>query len=433
MKPYPAYKPTGLAWLPEVPREWEMLRLGMICSQKSIVGQTEKQLLSVYLNKGVVPFSSVDEKRTNATSESLDKYQLVEPGDFVLNNQQAWRGSVGVSDYEGIVSPAYFVLSVSTRMESRFANYLFRDNYMVSNYVISSKGIGSIQRNLDWRMAKDIRVPVPPSAEQEAIVAYLDEKTAKIDRLIELKEREIKLLNEKKQAVISKVVTRGLDPNAELVDGDVPGWPKIPKHWQRKSLKTVLDTPMCDGPHTTPSFVKEGVPFVSAEGAHDGRVFVKDCRGLISRELHEEYCKRLKPQKGDIFIVKSGSTTGKTVMVDVDDEFSVWSPLALVRVGEKIDARYLFNFLTSVYFQREVQDNWSFGTQPNIGMGVLKNLYVLVPPREEQVGIVRYVDALSAKTDKAIAAVTRQIGLLKEYRTRLISDAVTGRIDLRKL
>lgn len=190
---------------------------------------------------------------------------------------------------------------------------------------------------------------------------------------------------------------------------------------------------MCDGPHTTPSFVKEGVPFVSAEGAHDGRIFVKDCRGLISRELHEEYCKRLKPQKGDIFIVKSGSTTGKTVMVDVDDEFSVWSPLALVRVGEKIDARYLFNFLTSVYFQREVQDNWSFGTQPNIGMGVLKNLYVLVPPREEQVGIVRYVDALSAKTDKAIAAVTRQIGLLKEYRTRLISDAVTGRIDLRKL
>ena len=141
----------------------------------------------------------------------------------------------------------------------------------------------------------------------------------------------------------------------------------------------------------------------------------------------------MKLQKGDIFIVKSGSTTGKTVMVDVDDEFSVWSPLALVRVGEKIDARYLFNFLTSVYFQREVQDNWSFGTQPNIGMGVLKNLYVLVPPREEQVGIVRYVDALSAKTDKAIAAVTRQIGLLKEYRTRLISHAVTGRIDLRKL
>ena len=143
----------------------------------------------------------------------------------------------------------------------------------------------------------------------------------------------------------------------------------------------------------------------------------------------------MKPQKGDIFIVKSGSTTGKTVMVDVDDEFSVWSPLARLSTFASTTpaVRYLFNFLTSVYFQREVQDNWSFGTQPNIGMGVLKNLYVLVPPREEQVGIVRYVDALSAKTDKAIAAVTRQIGLLKEYRTRLISDAVTGRIDLRKL
>ena len=91
-------------------------------------------------------------------------------------------------------------------------------------------------------------------------------------------------------------------------------------------------------------------------------------------------------------------------MVDVDDEFSVWSPLALVRVGEKIDARYLFNFLTSVYFQREVQDNWSFGTQPNIGMGVLKNLYVLVPPREEQVGIVRYVVSAHKRLDPAAGA-----------------------------
>ena len=119
-------------------------------------------------------------------------------------------------------------------------------------------------------------------------------------------------------------------------------------------------------------------------------------------------------------------------MVDIDDEFSVWSPLALVRVGKKIDRRYLFNFLTSVYFQREVQDNWSYGTQPNIGMGVLRNLPITVPPIEEQRKIVAYLDAESVKMDRAIAVVRRQIELLREYRTRLISDAVTGRIDLRK-
>ena len=430
MKPYPAYKPTGLAWLLEVPREWEMLHIFQVAHETCCknVGCKEMNVLSL-------SFGTIKRKQdiyAGLSPTDFATYQIVEPGNTILrltdlqNDKRSLR--TGLVKERGIITSAYTCV-----VPHGNAEYLHYALHTLDLHKIYYGLGGGVRQSIGFNEIRQLKIPVPPPAEQEAIVAYLDEKTAKIDRLIELKEREIKLLNEKKQAVISKVVTRGLDPNAELVDGDVPGWPKIPKHWQRKSLKTVLDTPMCDGPHTTPSFVKEGVPFVSAEGAHDGKIFVKDCRGLISRELHEEYCKRLKPQKGDIFIVKSGSTTGKTVMVDVDDEFSVWSPLALVRVGEKIDARYLFNFLTSVYFQREVQDNWSFGTQPNIGMGVLKNLYVLVPPREEQVGIVRYVDALSAKTDKAIAAVMRQIGLLKEYRTRLISDAVTGRIDLRKL
>lgn len=430
MKPYPAYKPTGLAWLPEVPREWNCRKFKYLFSERSEKGFPNEPLLAATQNHGVI-LKTEYENRTVTAEKGLETLKLVKVGDFVIS-LRSFEGGIELSYRQGIISPAYTIIFSNGELTNGYFKWLGKSAVFIQLLKTCVTGIREGQ-NIDYGRLRVSGVPIPPPAEQEAIVAYLDEKTAKIDRLIELKEREIKLLNEKKQAVISKVVTRGLDPNAELVDGDVPGWPRIPKHWQRKSLKTVLDTPMCDGPHTTPSFAKEGVPFVSAEGAHDGRIFVKDCRGLISRELHEEYCKRLKPQKGDIFIVKSGSTTGKTVMVDVDDEFSVWSPLALVRVGEKIDARYLFNFLTSVYFQREVQDNWSFGTQPNIGMGVLKNLYVLVPPREEQVGIVRYVDALSAKTDKAIAAVTRQIGLLKEYRTRLISDAVTGRIDLRKL
>lgn len=394
LRPYPAYKPTGLApahrslgeggWLPEVPREWEMLRLGMICSQKSIVGQTEKQLLSVYLNKGVVPFSSVDEKRTNATSESLDKYQLVEPGDFVLNNQQAWRGSVGVSDYEGIVSPAYFVLSVSTRMRSRFANYLFRDNYMVSNYVISSKGIGSIQRNLDWRMAKDIRVPVPPPAEQEAIVAYLDEKTAKIDRLIELKEREIKLLNEKKQAVISKVVTRE--------SGDAI------------AVKYLVQINNGSDPTT------EGDTPVYGSGAES----FKTCGEF-----------KIGPT---VLLGRKGATLHIPHYVEgkywnVDTAFDV-KPLT-----KELDLRFFYYCATCFDYRRFISQT----TLPSMTKSDYGRMKIPRLSHPEQREIVAYLDAEGAKTDKAIAAVTRQIGLLKEYRTRLISDAVTGRIDLRKL
>ena len=426
LRPYPAYKPTGLAWLPEVPREWEMLRLGMICSQKSIVGQTEKQLLSVYLNKGVVPFSSVDEKRTNATSESLDKYQLVEPGDFVLNNQQAWRGSVGVSDYEGIVSPAYFVLSVSTRMESRFANYLFRDNYMVSNYVISSKGIGSIQRNLDWRMAKDIRVPVPPPAEQEAIVAYLDEKTAKIDRLIELKEREIKLLNEKKQAVISKVVTRGLDPNAELVDSGVDWIGKVPRGWKVVSLKRVCRLQGGSGfPVEMQGRYEEAIPFikvnslasnVSADRKYD-TITIAEAKSLSATIF----------KKGSIVFAKVGAALLLHRFARLPFDCCIDNNMmGTVEINSDPEwLRYTMSLLNFNYFVNP-------GAVPSVNQSQVSSMKIPLPSLPEQREIVAYLDAEGAKTDKAIAAVTRQIGLLKEYRTRLISDAVTGRIDLRK-
>src|SRR5688572_19573585 len=127
LKPYAGYKESGLPWLGQVPVDWEVSPLARLARPKSIVNQTNRQLLSVYLHRGIVRFADVDEKRTNATSQDLSQYQVVDPGDFVLNNQQAWRGSVGVSSVPGIVSPAYLVLALSDRYSSRYANLLFRD------------------------------------------------------------------------------------------------------------------------------------------------------------------------------------------------------------------------------------------------------------------------------------------------------------------
>lgn len=213
-------KDSGISWIGEVPAYWNIRPIGSLATLKSICGHIEKELLSVYLDKGVVRFSDIKERRTNATSQDLSKYQLVEPGDFVLNNQQAWRGSVGVSTLTGIVSPAYFVASLSEDLQTQYANYLLRSPSMVANYYISSKGVGSIQRNLDWQDFKRCSVLVPPKEEQLAIVDFLNRKIQEIDGFIANIHTQIEKVKIYRQRLISDAVTGKIDVrNTDLSAG----------------------------------------------------------------------------------------------------------------------------------------------------------------------------------------------------------------------
>jgi type I restriction enzyme, S subunit len=210
-KPYPAYKDSGVQWFGKVPKHWDVAPLYAIARSKSVTGRQDRELLSVYLDRGVIRFSEVEEKRTNTTSEDLSKYQAVDPGDFVLNNQQAWRGSVGVSSHAGIVSPAYLVLSLDSQFQPEYANLLLRDRVMVSQYLICSKGVGSIQRNLYWPHLKRISTLLPPAEEQASIVKYTHEVTGDVDFAMARTNREIALLSEYRTRLIADVVTGKLD------------------------------------------------------------------------------------------------------------------------------------------------------------------------------------------------------------------------------
>jgi len=204
---YPAYKESGVEWLGELPKNWDEVPLCTLTKLKSVINCSELELLSVYLDLGVIKFSEVEAKRTNVTSQDLSKYQRVDIGDFVLNNQQAWRGSVGVSNHQGIVSPAYLVLELSKKLHTGYANYMFRSGYMVGQYLINSKGVGTIQRNLYWPSLRRAKVILPPLPEQTAIAAFLDDKTAKIDKAIKLQEQQIEKLKELKSTLIDSAVT----------------------------------------------------------------------------------------------------------------------------------------------------------------------------------------------------------------------------------
>ena len=219
-------KYSGVKWLGDIPQRWYTVPLYAIAQVKSINNCIDLPLMSVYLDAGVVPFVEREEKRTNATSKDLTNYQRVDPGDFVLNNQQAWRGSVGVSFHSGIVSPAYIVLSLNNTLDSHYANYLFRSRCMVDQYLVISRGVGSIQRNLYWSALKRVVVPIPSKKEQMEIVEYLDGLNNKFDATIKKLTEEVAVLEEYKNKIIADIVTgkidvRGIEiPEYEFVDED---------------------------------------------------------------------------------------------------------------------------------------------------------------------------------------------------------------------
>ena len=171
---YEKYKKSISPFLEEIPFHWKETYLSHAYSLSSDTGHTEEQLLSVFLDKGVVSYSSTDQKQVHKPSEDMSKYQLVNPGDFVINNQQAWRGSVGISRYKGIVSPAYYIWRPRKDNNPYYMNYLFRDHYIIDQFVLASKGVGSIQRQVYVPYMKRIILSIPPREEQNQIVRYLD-------------------------------------------------------------------------------------------------------------------------------------------------------------------------------------------------------------------------------------------------------------------
>ncbi len=203
----------------------------------------------------------------------------------------------------------------------------------------------------------------------------------------------------------------------------------IPNHWLFLPIKRVVETKITDGPHETPTILENGVPFLSAESVKNNSLDFSLKRGFISQEDHGAFSRKCKPQRDDIFMVKSGATTGNLAIVEVDEEFSIWSPLALIRADKtKMSPQFLFYVLLNPYFQQQVELSWSFGTQQNIGMGVIENLSVPIPPLSEQRTIVAYLERALSEMDELKVTLLDSLGLLAQRRAALIAEAVTGRL-----
>lgn len=439
MKKYDSYKDSGAEWIGEIPSHWNHSSLKWYSQIFS--GGTPSKDIEEYWIDGTIPWlnsGSVNQWDVSEASEfitedafnnSSAKWIPEESLIMALAGQGKTKGMVAQVKFKTTCNQSLGVIIPNEKVYSRHLLYWLYTNYQN----IRNLGGGDKRDGLNLVMLGGIPIPIPPIKEQTAIANYLDKKTAQIDDLIAKKERLIQLLEEERTAIINQAVTKGLDPTVPMKDSGIEWLGKIPAHWDRARIKTLVKVKVCDGPHETPEWKEEGIPFISAEAIKGNQIDLNFKRGYISREQHLEYCKKSKVLKGDILFCKSGSTTGKSALVNIDVDFGIWSPLAIIRVDErKISNRYMFQSVQSALFRNQVETSWTFGTQPNIGMGALENLWIAIPPIKEQELIDEYLNSKLNEFNIIITKSFQEIELLKEYKTALISEVVTGKVDVRE-
>lgn len=428
---YPAYKDSGVEWLGEVPAAWALLPFWTLFRRTKRTGYEGEQLLSVYRDHGVVPKSSRDDNN-NKPSDDLSPYQLVEPGDLAINKMKAWQGSVAISDHRGIVSPAYFVYSATHTHHSRFLHYLFRSPRYITGYLSLSKGIRVNQWDLEPEDHSRMPVVIPSPAEQAAIANFLDHETAKIDALVSQQERLIELLKEKRQAVISHAVTKGLDPSVPMKDSGVDWLGEVPAHWEVRSISSV-STKITNGyvGPTRDILVDQGVRYLQSLHIKGNKIRF-DQPYFVREEWSLEHSKSIL-EEGDVLIVQTGDIGQVAV---VPPEFAGCNCHALIIVSpirEVLSGDWLASLLNSDYGFHSLLSIQTGALHPHLNCGNVKFLFVPVPPREEQAVIQRHITASTEKFDDLILEAETAIELLRERRTALISAAVTGQIDVREV
>lgn len=433
MRMYNNYSQYRDLWNKNIPSHWEVLPMYAVAQEKSICNCTELPLLSVYLDVGVIPFSAKAEKRTNVTSTDLSKYQRVDIGDFVLNNQQAWRGSVGVSFDTGIVSPAYIVLSMNDRLNSRYANYLFRSRIMVDQYLINSKSVGSIQRNIYWSALKRTRVIIPPIEEQNQIVKFLDWKVSIINKLISVKKNRVAAYKELRKAVIDHGILHGFK-NTDTKDSGIYWLGEIPESWEILPLKRI-----CRANASIADIVKteensELVTFLPMENVTEtGEI---DCS--IKKNVADVRTGFSSFAKGDVVVAKITPCfeNGKGACLDdldTDIGFGTTEFINL-RPFEIVLSKYLYMITMTRPFRKLGEEVMTGSAgQKRVSVNYIKNFTLGIPNVEEQKFILAEIQQRLDQIDKAIEIERENIKNLQELKARIISDAVTGKIDVRSV
>jgi len=429
---YPTYKVSGVEWLDEVPDHWQVLPCRAIVHERigKNDGATCQDYLSLMANVGIIPYAEKGDVG-NKKPEDLSKCKMVTRGDFVINSMNYGIGSYGLSDYDGVCSPVYIVLEPqSDIVESRFAFRIFENRAFQTFAQSFGNGILEHRCAINWDILKPIGVGVPPMDEQKAILDFLDRETAKIDALVAEQQRLMELLKEKRQAVISHAVTKGLNPTAPLKPSGIEWLGDMPAHWNLQRVKSVSSF-ITSGPRGWSERIREeGQLFIQSGDLNDSlQIEFGTAKRVVAEDDAESSRTRLAD--GDVVVCITGAKTGNVaVCAVVPEQAYVNQHLCLVRPNSAVLPAFLAILLKSRIGQT-CFDLSQYGLKQGLSLENVKNAPVIVPPIPEQTAIVSFLSAETDRLDTLAAEAQRAIDLLQERRTALISAAVTGQIDIR--
>ena len=441
-KAYPEYKESGVEWLGEVPLNWHIHSLKRAidsCTNGVWGGEPDDKHDLIVLRVADFErqsFKISDLKLTTRSILPKDRgSRLLKKGDLLIEKSgggdKTLVGCVVLFDKEYEAVTSNFVAKMSPResYDSHFLTYAFSQLYAGKVNYPSIKQTTGIQ-NLDADAYLMEKFCFPPMHEQRNISCFLDHETAKIDNLIEKQQQLIELLKEKRQAVISHAVTKGLNPDVSMKDSGVEWLGKVPAHWGVMPVKYVCAL-IKDGTHLPPPRVENGIPLLSVRNIIGGVFQFRDDDSQISHKDYKSLCSSFIPKKDDVLLAIVGATLGKVALVPEMDSFHIQRSLGVFRTNKLIHPQHLSYIFESKDFQNLLWENAGFSAQPGIYLGTLSNFCVPVPPVTEQLKISEFITATVDKLDLLITQASKLIGLIQERRTALISAAVTGKIDVR--
>lgn len=410
-------KDSEVKWIGQIPLQWEMDKLKYHLKRNEPRNPGNMTVLSLYRELGVIPKDSRDDNH-NVTSEDTSKYKHVRVGDFVINKMKAWQGSVAVSDFEGVVSPAYFVYRFTgNAFYKRYFHYLLRSCYK-DEFMRLSGGIRVGQWDLPSEALDRVPVIIPTIQEQKLISEFLDIKCDEIETLSADIQSQIETLEQYKRSVITEAVTKGLNPDADIKDSNVKWIGKMPAHWEcirGKYLLRYIQKPIRETDGVITCF-------------RDGEVTLRSNRREDGFTMADKEIGYQGIDAGDLVVHGMDGFAGA---IGISDSRGKASPVLNV-LGTKQNKRYIMYYLRSMAYS-DVFIAMATGIRVrscDLRWNKLAELQYPVPPIDEQVAIVKYIDTVIQKTDAVIAYKKTQLETLDEYKKSLIFEYVTGKKEV---
>lgn len=418
MKRYEEYKDTGIAWLPRIPAHWEERKFKYCFVERSEKNHPDEEMLCATQSHGVIP-QSMYQNRVVVVNKGFEGLKLVKVGDFVIS-LRSFEGGIEYAYYQGIISAAYTVLTPVEKQCTEYFKRLFKSQPFIQLLQTCVTGIREGQ-NINYPLLRRKQIPIPPLAEQEKIVRFLEENTSKIDALLEEKGEQIQLLNELKESEIANIITQGLNPDVKMKDSRIPWLDSIPEHWGEERAKYL--------------FNRENRPISDEDGIitcfRDGQVTLRKNRRTTGFTESFKECGYQGIRKGDLVIHQMDAFAGS---VGISDSDGKGTPVYIVCTPKRDDVYNpyfalviremgLNGYIQSLY--RGIRERSS-----DFKFDVFRQQCLPLPPIEEQIAIVSHIEGKVKKVNSLINELESEIEFLREYKQKLIADCVTGQINV---